>query len=154
MITPTHIISASYIGARAAGVSPSETNYILISFLSAGILDLDHLYFLIKNRDFYKSKGYRGNLHNARSFIHELPGFFITGIIMLTLSFFDLKLALVIGVTIMFHLAQDLLAGVSIPFNPIDKTNIQLIPQKFIYRFALDLIFIAVFSFLWIKFLF
>jgi len=154
MVTLTHIISASYIGARAAGVSPTETNYIILTFLSAGILDIDHVYYLIKNRAFYKSKGYKGNLHNARSFLHELPGFLVTGIIMLMISLFNYKLALLMGIPMMIHLAQDLLAGVSIPFSPVDKTQITLIPQKTSYRIALDVVFLVTFSILWIKFLY
>lgn len=153
MTTVAHVISGSYIGVVVAGVLPTELNYILIALISGGILDLDHIFYLIKNRDFYKAKGYSGNLHKARSPVHELLGLVLIGLLMFGISFFNLKLALVLGLPFMIHLIEDILMGRSIPFNPVDKTEIFLLPQKQIIKIWVDILTILIFGFLWTRFL-
>lgn len=148
-----HIISGAYIGVVVAGVLPTELNYILMALISGGILDLDHIYSLVKDRKFYKKNGYSGNLHKARSPFHELFGFFIVGLLTFIMSFFNLKLALVLGLPFMVHSVEDVLMGRSMPFNPIDKTEIHLLPQKKFIKALTDISVIFIFGFLWIRFL-
>jgi hypothetical protein len=153
MTTLTHVVSASYIGVRVANIMPQETDYIFISLLSSGILDIDHIFMLIKNRSFFKKNGLKNTLHKARSYLHELIGFLIIGIITLILSFVDLKLALVVGVLASVHLVEDVLMGISIPFNPIDKTEINLIKQSNRIKIVTDVVILLIFGVLWIRYL-
>jgi len=81
MTTLAHLLSASYIAISAAKVLPTETNLIIISLILAGILDLDHFYFLIKNNDYFRKNGFKNNFHKARSIFHELAGFTIFGLL-------------------------------------------------------------------------
>jgi hypothetical protein len=67
MTTVAHIFSASYIALRVANVAPSETDLIVASIASAGVLDIDHLFFLVRDRKYFKENGYGGKLHKARS---------------------------------------------------------------------------------------
>lgn len=153
MTTIAHVLSASYISLKVANVTPVETDLLAISLLSAGILDLDHLFYIVKDHKFYKKSGYGGNLHKARSFLHELPGLFFSGVIMFVVSFFNTKLALVLGLPFMIHLIEDMLMGISIPFSPIDKTEIHLIKQQRSIKIIVDILVIIIFGFLWIKYL-
>lgn len=153
MTTVAHIISGSYIGVVVAGVLPTEQSYILMALISGGILDLDHIYSLVKDRKFYKKNGLSGNLHRARSSFHELFGFFIVGLLTYIISFFNLKLALVLGLPFMIHSIEDVLMGRSVPFNPIDKTQIHLLPQKKLIKAFMDMLVIFIFGFLWIRYL-
>jgi len=112
-------------------------------------LDLDHLYFFLKD----KSAMIPGNMHKARSIFHELIGFIVIGTIMLGLSFFDFKLALLVGIPMMIHLTEDLIMGISIPFNPIDKMEMKLLPQKKKLKIIIDLLVLSISGYLWIIFL-
>lgn len=153
MTTAAHILSASYITLKVANVTPAETDYIVMALISAGILDLDHLFYVIRYRKYFKANGYIGHLHIARSPIHELFGFFIIGLGMYVVSFFNSNLALILGLPAMIHLIEDMLVGVSIPFNPFDKTEIHLLPQKRSLKTFLDIVTILIFGVLWIKYL-
>jgi len=153
MTTLAHILSASYISVYLANISPSETNLIATSLISAGIMDLDHSYFLIRDRKYFKKYGYKNNLHKARSVLHELIGFTIIGFIGFTLSFMDIRLAIIVAVPALIHIVEDIIMGISIPFNPIDKTEINLIPQKTIIKIVVDIVIIIIFGFLWVKYL-
>lgn len=149
MSTPAHTLSASYIALVAAGVEPTQTPLLVTALVSAAAIDIDHLYFIAKDRSVAK----RGSLHKARSIFHELFGFFAIGVIMLIVSFFNQQFAMVIGIATMVHLAEDMLVGVSIPFNPIDKTEVRLLPQSMRLKIAIDITVIILFGFLWIKYL-
>jgi hypothetical protein len=153
MTTIAHMVSASYIAVRVANVAPTELDYIVLSLVSAGVVDLDHIYLIIRDRKFYRKEGYSKHLHKARSSFHELFGFFMLGLLMLVVSFFDQKLALVLGLPAMLHLIQDMLAGISIPFGPIDKTEISLVRQNIKIKVILDVTVLFIFGILWIKYL-
>lgn len=153
MTTLSHILSASYIGLQIAQVHTSETSLIVISLISAGIIDTDHIYLIIKNHKYFKSNGYKNNLHKARSILHEIAGFTLISTFGLLLSFFDIKLATVVTIPALIHIVEDILIGTSIPFNPIDKTEINLIPQNTIIKIILDVLVILTFSFLWLRYL-
>jgi hypothetical protein len=151
--TLSHILSGSYIALYTRNIDPSQTQYVIAALVSSGAIDLDHIYSLIKDRKIYQQNGYSGNLHKARSFLHELFGYAIIGIAVLAFSFINPKMAYVIGVSSMIHLTEDVMVGISIPFNPIDKTEINLLPQKQIIKIILDVFTIVIFGFLWIKYL-
>src|SRR5690242_20201543 len=153
MTTAAHIISASYIALRVAGVTPKETDLIFVSLFSAGFLDLDHLYFIIKDRAYYKIHGYRGHLYKARSILHEMAGFIMVGICPLVLSFWNIKIAIVATLPVMIHQIEDIIMGISVPFNPIDKTEIHLLNQNMKIKTIIDILVVIVFGILWIQYL-
>jgi hypothetical protein len=153
MSTPAHIISGAYLGVITAHIAPSETNYILIALVSGGILDLDHVYYFIKDWKYYKENGFIGKMHRARSFFHEMIGFFLIGAVMLLLSYYDTKLSLVIGIPYIIHATEDIIMGKSTPFTPFDKTSIQFVPQNMKLKTIVDISVIIIFSFLWILYL-
>lgn len=149
MTTFAHAGSGSIATILLLGIQPQEHFLQAVAVLSATILDLDHLYFFLKD----KNAMIPGNMHKARSVLHELIGFIIIGIIMLGLSFFDFKLALLVGMPMMIHLTEDLIMGISIPFNPIDKMEMKLLPQKKKLKIIIDLLVLLISGYLWIIFL-
>lgn len=153
MSTIAHMLSGAYLGVIAGQVTPSETNYIFTALIAGGIPDLDHIYYIVKDWGYYKKNGFVGNLHKARSIFHELIGFTSAGVVMLALSFFDLKLAFVTGIPIMIHLIEDILMGRSMPFSPVDKTEITIVPQKKSIKIIVDILVIIIFSILWLQYL-
>jgi len=153
MTTFSHVISGSYIAIKTANIEVVELDYIMAAAASSAILDIDHLYYFIKDRKFFSAMGLRGNLHKARSMMHELFGFGLIGFVMLIVSFFNHKLAYVIGVSSFVHLAEDFIMGISVPFNPFDKFEMNLISQKNIFKNLVDASVIIVFSLLWLAYL-
>jgi len=153
MTTISHVLSGSYIAIRSANIDAVEIDYIMAAAASSAVLDLDHIIYFIKDRKFFSSYGLRGNLHKARSLIHELFGFALIGFFMLIASFFNYKLAYVMGVSSFVHLAEDFIMGISVPFNPFDKFEMSLISQKRIFKNLVDGAVIVVFSLLWLNFL-
>lgn len=153
MSTLAHILSGSYIAIASGNIDPSQTHYIIAAVVSAGILDADHLFSIVKDRKMYKEKGYSGNLHNARTLLHELMGYAFISALALAVSFFDAKMGYVIGVAAMVHLAEDMLMGYSVPFNPMDRTKIKLVTQRKSIKILVDVCVIVLFGLLWIKFL-
>ena len=153
MTTLSHVISGSYIAIKSANIDVVEIDYIMAAVASSAILDIDHLYYFVKDRKFFSTKGFRGNLHKARSMLHELFGFALIGFLMLIGSFFNQKLAYVIGVSSLVHLAEDFIMGISVPFNPFDKFEMNLITQKAFFKNFVDVAVVIVFSFLWILYL-
>ena len=147
MTTPAHTLSASYLALMFAGVT--HTALIITALISAAILDIDHLYFIAKDRSIAR----RGMLHKARSIFHELFGFAVIGILMLIVGIFNQQLALVTGLSMMIHLTQDMIVGISLPFNPADKTEVYLLPQNTKLKIILDVSTIIIFGILWIKYL-
>jgi hypothetical protein len=153
MSTPAHIISGAYLGVVAAHVAPSETGYIYTALVSAGALDLDHIFYFIRDWKYYKKNGFVGKMHHARSVFHELIGFTLMGAIMFFLSFTNLKLALVLGIPAMIHIAEDIIMGTSMPLAPFDKTEISVMTKDMRIRATIDVLVIIIFAFLWIQYL-
>lgn len=153
MTTLSHILSGSYIALYTAKIDPSQIQYLTAALVFSGVLDIDHIFSVVKDRKMYRKNGYSGNLHKARSIFHELIGFAVMGVIVLAASFIDVKMAYVIGVSGMVHLAEDVIVGISVPFNPLDKTEISLLPQRKGVKIILDVFTIIIFGFLWIKYL-
>jgi len=153
MTTFSHVISGSYIAIKTANIDIVEVDYIFAAVASSAVLDVDHLYYFIKDRKFFYIHGLRKNLHKARSFLHELMGFSLIGILMLLVGFYNQKMAYVIGVSSFVHLAEDFIMGISVPFNPFDKFEMNLIAQKKIFKRWVDVFVIVIFSLLWINLL-
>jgi hypothetical protein len=68
-------------------------------------------------------------------------------------SFFNFKLALVLGLPAMIHLIQDMLLGTTMPFSPVDRTEIKLLPQNFKLKAAVDISVIVISGILWTGYL-
>ncbi len=153
MSTPAHMLSGAYLAVVAAHIAPSETGYLLTALASGGILDLDHLYYFARDWKYYRKQGFIGTMHNARSVLHELIGLTLAGAIMLMVSFVNLKLAYVLGIPIMIHIAEDMIMGKSRPFMPVDTTEIQVVPAKMSLKIIVDISCIILFSILWILYL-
>ena len=148
-----HTTSASLIALTCAHVKPNETSYILAALISASIPDLDHLYFVIRDRKMYRQMGFRGQLHNARSPFHELFGLLVVGVLSGLLFWVDPKLARVVFVAFAVHLVQDWLMGKSSPLTPIDTTVTQFFALTFKQKVLADIVIVTTFGGLWILYL-
>jgi len=153
MTTPAHILSASLIALKVNNIQVDQLNYIYFALVSSGILDLDHIYFFIRDRAFFKQKGFKGQLHHARSFLHELIGVVLLSCISLIIFCFDSKLASIFFITILVHLSQDFFTGISKPFSPFNKTEIKLFDYTYKSKLIINLLTIIIFSILWLLYL-
>ncbi len=151
--TVAHAASASWVAVTFAHISPHETSYILATLISASILDLDHLFYLIRDRAMYRKRGYRGNLHNARSVFHELLGLLIGGAVSALLFLADRRLAQVVFVAFAIHIVQDWIVGKSRPLAPMDNTEVQFFSLTFKQKIWVDIIILILFGVLWIAYL-
>jgi hypothetical protein len=100
--TLAHAASASLVALTFAHAKPNETSYILAALVSASILDLDHLAYVIKDRAMYRRLGYQDHPHNARSAFHELCGLLMVGVLS-GLFWADPKLARVVFIAFAIH---------------------------------------------------
>lgn len=153
MTTVAHALSAGLIAVTAGRVAPSETLYIMSALVAAAIVDADHLYPVIKDWRYYRENGFRGNLHAARSPLHELPGLIVAGVLSSMAWLYDPKLAFVVFAAFAIHLAQDFVLGQSIPFNPVDHTPVRMFRASFRHKAVIDVLVIAISGVLWIQFL-
>jgi hypothetical protein len=151
--TPAHAAVAAFIALTCAHVTPHETGYIAAALVSATILDLDHLPFIIKDWKFYRQNGFRGNLHQARSIFHEMFGLVAAGILAALLFLVNQKLASVVFIALCVHLAQDWLLGRFQPFKPVDNTLVYFFKLTFRQKVIIDLLTLALFGGLWIAYL-
>jgi len=151
--TVAHAVSASWIAVMAINIQPDETPYILTAVLAAAVLDLDHLVFIIRDRAFYQGKGYAGNLHHARSPLHELFGLLLMGGVAGFFTFIDKKAACLVFLAFTVHLLQDWFMGISFPLSPIDNTPVQFFTLSFAQKVIIDAMLLVVFGGLWMLFL-
>ena len=151
--TIAHTATASFIALTCTHVNPHETIYIAAALVSAAVLDLDHLPFIIKDWKFYRQNGFRGNLHHARSVFHELFGLLAAGVLAALLFMVDQKLASVVFIALCVHLAQDWLLGKFQPFKPVDNTLVDLFKLTFRQKVVIELLTLALFGGLWIAYL-
>lgn len=149
MTTLTHALSASIIALTVAGVDPLQKEYIFVAIVAAASLDLDHVYFLVRDRKKFQKTGYAGHLHKARSAAHELLGGLIVSGISAGMLFFDRKLAIIVFVSFMVHLIEDFIVGKSFPFGPFDKTEVKLFSPSIRMKGAIDVAVIIISVFLW-----
>ncbi len=151
--TLTHTVSASWIAVTAAQVQPDETGYILAALISATALDLDHLFFMIRDRALYRRLGYRGQLHQARSAFHEMLGLWLAGLAAALLFLMDPKLARVVFIAFAVHVAEDWVMGKSYPLAPVDNTEVRFFPFTFRQKVLVDIVVLVVSGGLWTLYL-
>ncbi len=151
--TIAHVVSGSLIALTATHVQSGETGLVLTAIISAGILDLDHLFYIVKDQVKYRRSGYWGNLHHARSLFHELPGLLVVGVLSCFLYLADPRLAQVIFLAVTIHLVEDWLLGKSTPLMPVDQTLMQVFPLKPLHKIVIDILIFVVGSVLWIQYL-
>ncbi len=148
-----HAMSASLIALTAVDINPGETGYLVAASAAGGLVDLDHVFYAIRDREMYRRLGFRGNLHNARSIFHELPGLVLLGAFAAALFLVNHTLAQVLFLAFAVHLVEDWIMGKSSPFVPIDKTIMQLFPFSFRQKVAVDIFIITVSGVLWLLYL-
>jgi hypothetical protein len=148
-----HGLSASLVAVTFARVSPTETPYIAVALISATVIDLDHLVYVIRDRAMYRRVGYAGQLHHARSPLHELVGLLIFGVLCALFFFVDPKLVRVIFIACTVHLAQDWVLGESHPLAPFDNTSIQFFALTLKQKVLIDVIVVLLSSVLWMIYL-
>jgi hypothetical protein len=151
--TLAHAASASIVAVTFAHVNTRETAYILAALFSASVLDLDHVIYMIKDRHFYQRFGFRGNLHHARSAVHEMLGLLITGAASGILFLVDQKLARVVFIAVTIHLVEDWMFGISRPFMPVDNTTVHFFSLTFRHKVIIDMIILMMSGALWILYL-
>jgi hypothetical protein len=151
--TFTHAATGSIAALMIAHVQPRETTYVLAALVCASILDLDHLYFVIRDREFYRKAGFSGNLHNARSIFHEVFGLLLVGLLSAGLYFWDPKLALILFVAAGLHLVIDWLLGKSQPFAPLNRSEVQFFKLSLKQKVIADLVLLGAAAGLWAVYL-
>ena len=151
--TLAHAASASWIAVTSAHVRPDETSYIVAALISASVLDVDHLVFIIRDRAMYRQLGYQGQLHHARSVFHEMIGLLLVGGVSAMLLLFDRKLAHTVFVAFAVHVIQDWMLGKSHPLNPVDLTAVQFFALTFRQKVTIDILVLIVFGVLWMSYL-
>ena len=148
--TIAHSASASLIAVTFAGVEPQQTPYIAAAWLAASVIDLDHAYYVLKDRAMYRERGFKGQLHHARSVFHELFGLLAAGLIAAALFAFDQQLARVVFIAVAVHLVQDWIVGTSHPLAPLDRTVVRFFTLSFTHKVFIDIMLLTVSGILWI----
>lgn len=151
--TAAHAASASWIALTAAHVQPNETGYIIAAVISASVLDMDHVFFMIRDRDLYRQVGYPGQLHRARSAFHELFGLLAAGVVSALLFRADPTLARVVFIAFAVHVAQDWVLGKSSPLAPVDSTEMRFSSLTTRQKVIVDVITLIIFGGLWTLYL-
>jgi hypothetical protein len=151
--TLAHAVSASLVALTFAHAKPNETSYILAALVSASILDLDHLVYVIKDRAMYRQLGYTGHLHHARSVFHELFGLLMVGVLSGWLFWVDPKLARIVFIAFAVHLVEDWVIGKSSPLAPVDTTVTQFFALTQKQKVLVDVVIVTTFGGLWILYL-
>jgi hypothetical protein len=151
--TAAHAASASIVALTAAQVSPGETGYIAAALIAASILDIDHLLYVARDWKMYRREGFAGNLHNARSVFHEMLGLLAAGVVAAGLYFFDAKLAMVVLIAFTVHLLEDWFLGRTVPFAPVDQTQVQYFSFSMKQKVLIDILILVVSGVAWILYL-
>jgi len=146
----THSISAGLIAYAVTSVNPVP-GLIWACLLPAALLDLDHLYYILK--DYKKFKKPIGTLHEARSPLHEVAGIGIISITSLIISFWNPTLAIAIGISISVHILEDMIMGISRPYYPLNKDQIKFFNFTFNQKVLIELSVLIISIFLWTKYL-
>lgn len=148
-----HALSASLIAVSVAQVAPHETSYLAAALISATAVDLDHVVYLIRDRALYRRIGYVGQLHQARSPLHELVGLLLVGSMCGIIFTSDPKLALVIFLAFAVHLTEDWVLGKSHPFAPFDNTRVEFFALTAKQKVFIDIIVILLSGLAWMIYL-
>ena len=151
--TLTHALSASYITLTAFHVTPDQQTYVLGALLAATALDLDHLVYVVRDREHFRHSGYVGHLHNARSPLHELLGLLIGGMAALLIYLVDPLLAVILFTALAIHIVHDWLLGRARPLAPFDLTEVALFNLTQRQKVIIDLTTALIFGGLWLRYL-
>ena len=153
MTTIAHALSASLIAVTAMDVTPGRTGILAAALAAGALADLDHVYPVLRDWRFYRENGFRGNLHGARTPVHELPGLLGAAVVATLLAVASLELAAVVFTAFAVHLAQDFVTGHSLPLNPVDRTVVRMFDLSFAHKVVVDVGVIAASVILWILYL-
>jgi hypothetical protein len=153
MTTVAHALSAALIAVTAFEVPPSEVEIIVAALVAGAVADADHLYPVLRDWQFYRQHGFRGNLHGARTPVHELPGLLGGAVVAALLWWVHPVSAAVVFTAFSIHLAQDFVTGHSLPFNPVDRTVVRMFDLTFTQKVAVDAAVILTSVALWILYL-
>lgn len=153
MTTVAHALSAALIAVTALKVPPSETRYLVAALVAGSVADADHVYPVLRDWRFYRQHGFRGNLHGARTPVHELAGLLGAGVVAALLWWIDPLMAGVVFTAFAVHLAQDFVTGHSLPLNPADRTVVHMFQLGFAQKVAVDAVVILTSVALWIPYL-
>lgn len=153
MTTVAHALSAALVAVTALKVPPSESRYLVAALIAGAIADADHVWPVLRDWRFYREHGFRGNLHGARTPVHELAGLAGAGIVACVLWFIDPLMAGVVFAAFAVHLAQDFVTGHSLPLNPADRTVVRMFDLGFKQKVAIDAAVIITSIALWIPYL-
>ena len=151
--TIIYAASASWIAVTAAHVQPKETGYVLAAVISAIVLDVGHIVFVIQDQAIYQRPGYRGHLPYPRSAFPMLLGLLLAGAVSTILFFIDPKLAHVAFIAFSIRIVQDWALGKSHPLMPVDNTEVQLLLLTFKQKVLVDIVVLIVFGGLWTLYL-
>lgn len=153
MTTVAHALSAALIAVTAFEVPPSETEVIVAALVAGASADADHVYPVLRDWRFYREHGFRGNLHGARTPVHELPGLLGGALIAALLWWVNPVAPGVVFTAFAVHLAQDFVTGHSLPFNPVDRTVVRMFDLTFTQKVVVDAAVILVSVGPWIPYL-
>jgi hypothetical protein len=153
MTTVAHALSAALIAVTALKVPPSETRYLVAALVAGSVADADHVDPVLRDWRFYRQHGFRGNLHGARTPVHELAGLLGAGVVAALLWWIDPLMAGVVFTAFAVHLAQDFVTGHSLPLNPADRTVVHMFQLGFAQKVAVDAAVILTSVALWIPYL-
>jgi hypothetical protein len=142
----THTVSAGVIAYLATSTSQAP-NLIWWCLIPPALLDLDHLYYILKDRKKFKKPV--GTLHEARSPLHEVAGIAVVGIISLIISLFNPAYAVAFGVSVGVHILQDILMGISRPYYPYSKELIRFFTLSFKQKVIIEVIIFTLSLVLW-----
>ena len=146
----THAVSASILALMVSNVPSDQANIVVSTFFVAGFLDIDHIFYYIKDRHFFREQGFRGNLHKARSFLHEPFGMLILGVVALILMERFGIWAKVLYLAYLFHALEDFVFGISYPFSPFNKKEIALLDIGKRRKFWLEVFVFVSSVWLWV----
>jgi len=148
-----HSLSSSILSLMIAGVEPSQTGLVVTSLLVPAALDLDHLVMFVARRKMLAVEGLVGNLHKARSFMHELIGVFLMGLFYLWLRRYGNQMATVVYFSYLIHVIEDMSLGVSFPFFPIYKKEVRFFRFSVKQKVLAELATIIISLYLWARYL-
>lgn len=149
MTIVTHIVTtATIVSVSVPKNSIDPQTIIALSILINCLIDLDHIYAVLKQPQFFLQEGTKQIWHKARTSFHELFGVMLWSSIALLVSLFNVTLGLCIGLIAITHLAEDFIIGRSYPFAPFKNDEMFLFQlrtrQKVIFETSLILLSIFV----------
>ena len=153
--TAGHALAAAWIAVTAFHVAPAETGTLLFALGVALLLDLDHLFYVLRHWDRYRARkgGNPRDLHPTRSPLHELLGILLAGVMTALLTPFDRRLAGILFVAFTLHVVQDWFLGRPSPLAPVDDIKVEFFTLTQREKALIDGLLVLTFGFLWLLYL-